>query len=365
MTALANRHGALNLSQGFPDFDAPSALREALARHTMAGHNQYAPMTGDPDLRQQIAVQLERHRGIAADPDTEITVVPGATEGIFCAVTALVRPGDEVILLDPVYDSYRPAVELAGGVPVHVPLGAGDFSLDRDRLAAAITPRTRLLMINSPHNPTGATLAREDLLAIEDLVLRHGLWVISDEVYEHLVFDGQGHHSVLQYAGLRQRSIAIFSFGKTYCVTGWKTGYCVASPALTAELRKVHQYVAFVAVTPVQRALADFIRDEPDYPRALSEFYQAKLDLFCDALSSSRFSFTRASGSFFQLLDYSAISDAPDYELCETWTENPGVASIPVSVFYDEAPPDQKLLRFCFAKSDETLLRAAEILCGI
>ncbi len=364
MSALAEKHGALNLSQGFPDFDAPEALRAALGRHAMAGHNQYAPMAGIPALREEIAAQLATFRQVNCDPDTEITVVPGATEGIFCAVTACVHPGDEVIVFDPCYDSYEPAVELAGGRTVHIPMTAGKFGIDWDRVAAVVTPRTRLVIINSPHNPSGSTLQREDLLALQALALRHDLLVISDEVYEHLVFDGQLHQSVLQLPALRERSFALFSFGKTFSVTGWKTGYCVAPPALTTELRKVHQFVSFVGVTPVQLALADFMREYPDYPGTLADHYQQKRDLFCSALEPSRFTCCPSAGTYFQLLDYSAISDQPDHELCEEWTRTQGIASIPVSIFY-ESPPRQHFLRFCFAKSDETLLRAAEVLCAI
>ena len=364
MSTLAAAHGAINLSQGFPDFDAPEALREAMARHVMDGHNQYAPMPGVMRLREQLAAQLQRYRGVSCDPDTEITVVPGATEGIFCAVMACVRPGDEVILLDPCYDSYQPSVELAGGRAVHVPLQGPGFALDRERLQAAISGRTRLLMINSPHNPSGGVLSREDMLYLEALVERHNLLVISDEVYEHLVFDGRAHHSALQFPALRQRSFALFSFGKTFSVTGWKTGYCIAPPALTTELRKVHQFVSFVAVTPVQLAVADFLAEHPDYPATLAAFYQRKRDLFCAALGQSRFSFTPSAGTYFQLLDYSEISREVDTALCEQWTSERGVAAIPVSVFYEQPPPRQ-LLRFCFAKNDAVLESAAEVLCRI
>jgi methionine aminotransferase len=247
---------------------------------------------------------------------------------------------------------------------VHVPLTTGNFALDRDRLEAAISPRSRLLMINSPHNPSGSTLSLADLLYLQELTERHNLLCISDEVYEHLVFDGLAHHSVLQLPALRARSFALFSFGKTFSVTGWKTGYCVAPPALTAELRKIHQFVSFVAVTPVQLALADFIRDEPGYPATLAAFYQHKRDLFCEAVAGSRFRLKPSAGTYFQLLDYSAISSAADTTLCERWTRDHGIASIPVSVFYQE-PPRQSVLRFCFAKSDPVLLAAAEILCRI
>ncbi len=364
MSALANQHQALNLSQGFPDFPPPHGLRAALARHALEGHNQYAPMAGLPALREAIASQLARHRAVHCDPETEITVVPGATEAIFCAITACVRPGDDVILLDPCYDSYRPAVVLAGGTPVHVAMDAPTFAPDWERIEAAINARTRLLVINSPHNPTGAVMSREDLLQLESIVTRHDLLLVSDEVYEYLVYDGRQHHSALQFEALRARCFAVFSFGKTYGVTGWKTGYCVAPPVLTAELRKVHQFVCFVAVTPVQQALADFMTREPDYPLDLAASYQRKRDLFCGALANSRFGLQPSAGSYFQLLDYSAVSDAADTALCEQWTGEVGVASIPVSVFYQQ-PPAQRLLRFCFAKQDEQLLRAAERLCEI
>lgn len=365
MSALADECGAINLSQGFPDFDAPEALREALGRQAMEGHNQYAPMAGVLTLRQQIASQLSLHRQVRCDPHSEITVVPGATEGIFCAVMACVHPGDEVIVLDPCYDSYEPAIELAGGRAIHLPMNPGDFSVDWQRVEAAVSGRTRLVMINSPHNPTGSTLSLDDLLQLETLTEKHNLLVISDEVYEHLVFDGEQHHSVLQLEGLRQRSFALFSFGKTFSVTGWKTGYCVAPPALTAELRKVHQFVSFVGVTPVQLALAEFMGKHPDYPATLAQFYQHKRDLFCRALEGSGFTAVPSRGTYFQLLDYSAISDAADTQLCEEWTRQHGIASIPISIFYQNPPEQQTYLRFCFAKSDELLLRAAEILCRI
>lgn len=364
MSALAADCGALNLSQGFPDFDAPPALAEALCRHVTDGHNQYAPMAGVMALREQVSSQLQHYRGVSCDPDAEITIVPGATEGIFCAVMSCVQPGDEVIMLDPCYDSYQPSVELAGGKAIRVPLVQPSFTLDRERLEHALSARTRLIMINSPHNPTGSTLPLEDMLYLQELVERHDLLVISDEVYEHLVFDGKTHHSALQFPGLRARSFVLFSFGKTFSVTGWKTGYAVAPAALTRELRKIHQFVAFVAVTPVQLAIADFMAAEPDYPGSLAAFYQRKRDLFCQALGSSRFQLHPSAGTYFQLLDYSVITSEVDTALCEQWTRDHGIASIPISVFYESAPP-QQLLRFCFAKNDTVLLEAAAILCKI
>lgn len=364
MSALAAEHGAINLSQGFPDFDAPQALREAIGRHVMAGHNQYSPMQGHPLLREQIARHIAHYRDVAVDADSEITVVPGATEGIFCAVMAAVRPGDEVIVLDPAYDSYQPSIELAGGTAVHVPLNGENFRPDWSLIAAAITPRCRMIMINSPHNPCGSVFDDDDMLQLQALAEHHDLLVCSDEVYEHLVFDGHQHRSVLQYPQLRQRSFAHFSFGKTYSVTGWKTGYCVAPPALTAELRKVHQFVAFVAVTPVQLALADFMRDNIDYAGSLAAEYQARRDTFLGGLIGSRFSFTPSAGSYFQLLDYSDINGEQDQQLADNWTRELGVASIPISVFYEQ-PPTAYKLRFCFAKRESVLLQAAEILCKI
>ncbi|RLQ22014.1 aminotransferase class I/II-fold pyridoxal phosphate-dependent enzyme [Seongchinamella sediminis] len=364
MSALAAETGALNLSQGCPDFDAPEELREALAKAVMDGHNQYAPLAGLPALREQLAIQQQLHRCVDCDPDSEITVVPGATEGIFCAIMASVQPGDDVLVLDPSYDSYVPAIEMAGGRAVRVALRQPDFAVDWEVVAARLNSRSRMIVINSPHNPTGTMLTDSDLRTLEELAVRHDLLVCSDEVYEHLTFDSRPHRSVLQYPQLRERSFAHFSFGKTFSVTGWKTGYCVAPPALTAELRKVHQFVAFVAVTPVQQAVAEFLAQYPDYPAGLADFYQRKRDLFCAALAGSAFSFEPSAGTYFQLLDYSEISRAADQQLCERWTREFGVASIPVSVFY-ESPPEQHYLRFCFAKSDVTLKQAAEILCAI
>jgi methionine aminotransferase len=364
MSALANDCGAINLSQGFPDYDGPEALREALARHTMEGHNQYAPMAGVLPLREQIAAKLARLYGIDANPDTEITVVPGATEAIYCAITACIQPGEEAIVFDPCYDSYEPAVRLSGGTTRHIALSGPDFGIDWDTVESTITEQTRLIIINSPHNPTGSILRDSDLKALESLVIRHGLYVVSDEVYEHLLFDGERHCSVLLYPGLRERSFAAFSFGKTYHITGWKTGYCVAPPALTRELRKVHQFVAFVAVTPVQLALADFMADSPGFADGLGNFYQAKRDLFCKAVEGSRFQLRESAGTYFQLLDYRAISEEIDTTLAERLTREHRIASIPVSVFR-EAPTQECYLRFCFAKTDEVLREAGEILCAI
>ena len=366
MSQLAMETGALNLSQGFPDFDGPPALREAVGRHIAAGHNQYAPMTGLPALREQVAAKIARSYGRSVSADTEVTITPGATQAIFCAIQALIRPGDEVIVFDPCYDSYEPSVELAGGRCMHVPLALPDFAIDWQRLGDALSDRTRLIILNSPHNPSGALISAAELDRLAALIRERDIYLISDEVYEHLVFDGVRHASVLAHDELYPRALVVSSFGKTYHVTGWKTGYVVAPPALSAELRKVHQYVSFCGVTPLQWALADYMAEHPEHVEELPAFYQAKRDLFCDLLAGSRFSFSRTSGTYFQLVDYSAIrSDLDDVAMAEWLTREHGVASIPVSVFYQQPPEDLRLLRFCFAKREETLGQAAEKLCAI
>ncbi|UXY51950.1 pyridoxal phosphate-dependent aminotransferase [Pseudomonas tohonis] len=366
MSQLAAETGAINLSQGFPDFSAPAALCDAVARHIGAGHNQYAPMTGLPALRQQVAAKVQAFYGRQVDVDSEVTVTPGATEAIFCAIQAVVRAGDEVIVLDPCYDSYEPSVELAGGRCVHVPLALPGFAIDWQRMADALSERTRMIILNSPHNPSGALISRAELDQLAALIRGRDIYLVSDEVYEHLVFDGRAHVSVLSHDELYARAFVVSSFGKTYHVTGWKTGYVVAPPALSAELRKVHQYVNFCGVTPLQWALADFMADHPEHLTELPCFYQAKRDLFCDLLGGSRFGFTRAAGTYFQLVDYSAIRpELDDVAMAEWLTREHGVAAIPVSVFYQSAPRDLRLVRFCFAKREETLRQAAEKLCAI
>jgi methionine aminotransferase len=366
MSQLAVETGALNLSQGFPDFDGPQALRDAVGRHIAAGHNQYAPMTGLPALREQVAAKIARSYGRTVSADSEVTIVPGATQGIFCAIQALIQPGDEVIVFDPSYDSYEPSVELAGGRCVHVPLALPNFAIDWQRLQDALSDKTRLIILNSPHNPSGALISSAELDQLAALIRERDIYLISDEVYEHLVFDGIQHASVLAHEELYQRAFVVSSFGKTYHVTGWKTGYVVAPPALSAELRKVHQYVSFCGVTPLQWALADYMAEHPEHVEELPAFYQAKRDLFCDLLAGSRFTFTRAAGTYFQLVDYSAIrSDLDDVAMAEWLTREHGVAAIPVSVFYQSPPADLRLVRFCFAKREETLRQAADKLCAI
>lgn len=366
MSQLAAQTGAINLSQGFPDFDGPQALREAVGRHVMAGHNQYAPMTGLPALREQVARKVASLYGREANVDSEITITPGATQAIFCAIQALVRPGDEVIVFDPCYDSYEPSVQLAGGVCIHQSLSLPDFRIDWQKLADAIGPRTRMIVLNTPHNPSGALIEAADLDRLAALIRERDIYLLSDEVYEHLVFDGREHASVLRHEELYQRAFVVSSFGKTYHVTGWKTGYVVAPPALTAELRKIHQYVSFTGVTPLQWALADFMAAHPEHVVELPAFYQAKRDLFCELLAGSRFGFTPAAGTYFQLADYSAIRpDLDDVRMAQWLTREHGVAAIPISVFYRDPPTEARLIRFCFAKQEETLRRAAERLCAI
>ncbi|HZX50820.1 MAG TPA: pyridoxal phosphate-dependent aminotransferase [Pseudomonas sp.] len=366
MSQLAVEAGALNLSQGFPDFDGPQALRDAVGRHIAAGHNQYAPMTGLPALREQVTAKIARSYGRVVSADSEITITPGATQAIFCAIQALIQPGDEVIVFDPCYDSYEPSVELAGGRCAHVPLALPDFSIDWQRLGEALSDKTRLIILNSPHNPSGALISRAELDQLAALIRERDIYLISDEVYEHLVFDGIQHASVLAHDELYQRAFVVSSFGKTYHVTGWKTGYVVAPPSLSAELRKVHQYVSFCGVTPLQWALADYMAEHPEHVEELPAFYQAKRDLFCDLLAGSRFTFTRAAGTYFQLVDYSAIRpELDDLAMAEWLTREHGVAAIPVSVFYQAPPEDLRLVRFCFAKREDTLRQAAEKLCAI
>lgn len=363
MTRLAEECGAVNLSQGFPDFPVSAELIELVAARMRAGHNQYAPMAGALPLREALADQAARLYGARVDPETEVTVTAGATEAIFAALTAVVRPGDEVIVFEPAYDAYAPAVRLNGGRPVFVPLGFPGYRVDWEAVARAVTPRTRALIVNSPHNPTGTVLATADIEALAALVAGTPIVIVSDEVYAHIVFDGRRHESLLRTPALAARSFVVGSFGKTFHATGWKVGYCIAPPALTAELRKVHQYLTFAVNTPVQLALADYMARHPD-PVALAAFYQAKRDLFRRLLAGSRFRPLDCEGTYFQMLDYSALSTEPDLAFARRITREHGVAAIPPAVFYHTGD-DHRVLRFCFAKGDETLAAAAERLCRI
>jgi len=364
MSALAQAHQAINLSQGFPDFDGPEALLARVDHYIRQGANQYAPMTGMPTLCAAIAAKVERCYGRSLDASTEVTVTSGATEALFAAISAVVRPGDEVIVFDPAYDSYDPAISLNGGCAVHLQLQPPGFAINWDTVAQAITPKTRMIILNTPHNPTGQTLSAADMQALQALVAGTDILLLADEVYEHIVFDGAEHQSINRYPALAERSFVVSSFGKTYHTTGWKIGYCVAPAPLSAELRKVHQYLTFSTSTPLQLALADYLTTDPAHDQALPAFYQAKRDRFNARMAQSRFSFTPAAGTYFQVMDYSAISDLPDTEFVLWLIEHAGVAAIPLSVFCQQ-PPEMKLIRFCFAKHETTLDQAAEQLCKI
>jgi len=364
MSRLATESGAINLGQGFPDFQPPARLCGFIAEHLAVGHNQYAPMPGLPALCEAIAAQARRRHGLAIDAAGEVTITAGGTEALFAAIHAVVRPGDEVVMLDPAYDSYGPAAELAGARLRRVPLRMPDFGIDYERLAAPVGPRTRFLIVNTPHNPTGAVLVASDWERIADLIEPTGALVLSDEVYECMVYDGRLHASVLSNERLRNRCFAVFSFGKVYNATGWKVGYCVAAPALTVEFRKVHQFLTFSVSTPVQYAIADFMREEPAFHDGLAPFYQSRRDRFATLLSNSRFELRPVAGTYFQLADYGAISDESDIEFCKRLIREHGVAAIPLSPFCAEPLPAQ-LVRFCFAKDYETLERAAERLARI
>lgn len=360
MSRLAAEHKAINLSQGFPDFDCAPELRALLTKYINAGVNQYPPMAGIPALREAIADKIATLYGTSYDVEHEITVVPGATYAIYTACAALIRPGDEVILFEPTYDSYAPAVEVHGGVPVYVQLRYPDYSIDWQAVQAAITPKTKLLIINTPNNPTATVFSAEDLRLLEGLLRNTNIVIISDEVYEHIVFDGHQHQSVARFPGLAERSFVVSSFGKTYHVTGWKTGYVAAPRELMTEFRKVHQFNAFVANGPLQYAFAEYMKNKDAYLQ-LAAFYQKKRDFFLEGLKGSRFKPLPSRGTFFQNLAYDAISDEKDTDLAVRLTKEKGIASIPVSVFYRE-PPAHRVLRFCFAKSEATLAKGAEIL---
>ncbi|WP_421797263.1 methionine aminotransferase [Haliscomenobacter sp.] len=360
MSALAQEHGAINLAQGFPDFPSSQRLNELVAHYMRQGYNQYAPMAGVPILRQRIAEKIDGLYGVKIDPDKEITITCGATEGIFTAIGALVSPGDEVIIFEPAYDSYRPSIELFGGMTKSFELSAPDYTIDWDRLMRLISMKTRMIIINTPQNPIGKILKPADMQALEKLVSSSDIIILSDEVYEHMVYDGHEHQSVLRYPALRERALAVYSFGKTFHNTGWRIGYCVAPPALTAEFRKVHQFNVFSINTPMQYALADFLEDPHEY-LGLGTFFTHKRDFFLDAIEGSLFRPLLSEGSYFQLCDYSQISTEPDVDFCRRLTMEYGVAAIPVSVFY-HSKRDEKIIRFCFAKKEETLERAAKLL---
>ncbi|NMM40658.1 methionine aminotransferase [Pseudoalteromonas arctica] len=364
MTALANQFEAINLSQGFPEFDAPELLKKQLNHYVLEGVNQYSPSSGVPRLQQQIGQLAKRKYAAEIDAAQQVTVTSGATEALFVAIQALVREGDEVIVFDPAYDSYQPAIELAGGKSVNIALHAPSYAIDWQTVAAAINSKTRAIIINTPHNPSGKALKQHDINALKALVIKHDLYLISDEVYEHITFDQQPHLSVLRDDALFAKSFVISSFGKTFHSTGWKMGYCIAPAALAVEFRKIHQYVTFSSFTPAQHALADMLEQQGEHVDELSEFYQQKRDVLSKALKDSRFTILPSEGTYFLLLDYSDVSDLNDVEFCQWLVEQAGVAAIPLSVFYQQ-PSNDKVIRLCFAKNDATLLQAAEILCQL
>lgn len=366
MSALAQQLGALNVSQGFPDFAPPQALLEALAKASLDGHNQYASGDGLLALRQCVAEQFFERDQIQLDPVTEITITPGATIGIFASIQALVHAGDEVIMFDPSYDSYDPAVRLVGATPIRIALQHPDFSVDWNTVQAAINDRTRMIIVNTPHNPSGAIWTKADWQQLIALIQDKNIIVLSDEVYEHLIFDQQHHCSALSFPELRERSIVLGSFGKSFHVTGWKTGYCAAAPELMQLFRQVYQFANFCGVTPVQVALAQFMQQHPEHIQELAGFYQTKRDMFNASIKNSGFQIRPAQGTYFQNLDYSAIQpDLSDVEMCQYLAHQHKIVAIPVSVFYEHPPQDLRLLRICFAKQDSTLIRAGEILTRV
>ena len=363
MTAMAHRLNALNLSQGFPDFDAPPALLQALSQATLDGFNQYAAGDGLLALREQLAQLFLNRDQLQLDPVTEITITPGATIGIFSVIQAIIHQDDEVIIFDPSYDSYAPSVQLVGGKAIHIPLNAPEFSVDWNQVKSAITDKTRMVIVNTPHNPTGAIWSKQDWLNLIELIQDKNIVVLSDEVYEHLIYDGEKHYSALSFPELRERSFVVGSFGKTFHVTGWKTGYCIATPELMKVFRQIYQFANFCGVTPVQMALANFMQQHPEHIDGLSSFYQQKRDLFISGIADSKFSLIPSQGTFFQNVDYSQIRpDLNDVEMCKFLAEEHKIVAIPVSVFYKQAPQNLRLVRFCFAKKEQTLIQACEIL---
>ena len=363
MSRLAQEHGAINLSQGFPDFDCDPELIEAVARHMRAGHNQYAHSAGLPALRAAISSKIERAYGRRYDPETEIVVTAGATEALYATLTSLVHPGDEVVILEPAYDSYVPAVMLSGGVPRFVTMQPPDYRVDWDAVRQSVSLRTRVILVNSPHNPTGTVLSADDLRQLEHIVESSDAVVVSDEVYEHIIFDGRRHESVARSPRLAERAVVISSFGKTYHTTGWKVGYLAAPRSLAAEVQRIHQFVTFSVSTPVQHAFAEFVARDP-LSESLPAFYQRKRDHFLSLVGDSRFTALPCEGTYFQLLDYSAVSREPDTLFAERLLKEHGIASIPLTPFLQQPNP-APVLRFCFAKREQTLERAAERLRAV
>ena len=364
MALLAKKHSAINLAQGFPEFGMPEFLQERLAAHTKLGRNQYAPSPGLPILQEQIAALVERCYQNTVNPSESVTITSGATEALFVAIQAFVEQGDEVIVFDPAYDSYAPAIKLAGGKSIHIALRSPNFKIDWDEVRSKVSKKTSVIMLNTPHNPCGSVIDENDLKELKDIVLKNGLILISDEVYEHIIFDNKKHLSINTDPELFEHSVVLSSFGKTFHCTGWKMGYCVAPKELTTEFRKVHQFVTFSSFTPAQFALAEMLEQYPEHISALGAFYQDKRDVLVNALQTTTFKPLLCYGSYFLNVDYSAVSDKNDIEFSEILTEEFGVATIPISVFYDKAPND-KILRLCFAKNENTLLQATEKLAQL
>jgi len=358
MSALANEHGAINLSQGFPDFPVDPELNELVYKAAKEGHNQYALMTGVKSLREGISNMINEIYSKPVNPDSEITVTSGATEALFAAISVVVHPGDEVIMFDPSYDSYEPAVLLNQGIPVRISLTFPDYRIDWNKVYDVLNPKTRLIIINSPNNPSGSVISGEDIRMLKNIVSNNDVYILSDEVYEHIIFDGKKHHSILLDDELFERSFVVSSFGKTFHITGWKVGYCTAPENLTAEFRKIHQFLTFSTSTPFQVALAEYVKNIGRI-KELKTFYQAKRDRFLSLISGTEFVPLRCEGTYFQTLDYSAISDESDFDFAMRLTKEKKVAAIPVSAFYKDKT-DNKVLRFCFAKEDETLERAVD-----
>ncbi len=364
MSQMANEHGAINLSQGFPDFEPPAKLLDMLEKYLKTSFNQYPPMMGVPYLREQIALKLERLYQVHIDPDHELTVTSGATEALFVAIQTVVQSGDEVIVFDPAYDSYEPAVTLAGGRTIHVPLQTPTFHIDFDRFADALSEKTRLVIVNSPHNPCGSVFSASEIEKLAELTRDKDLFFLSDEVYEHMIFDGGSHQTLLANKELKSKTFVVSSFGKTYHATGWKIAYCAAPREMTVEFRKIHQFVTFTSHTPTQWALAEFMDKHPEHYLTLPAFYEAKRDLFNKVMADSGFILAPSAGTYFQLADYSVLSDMNDRDFATFLTCEIGVAAIPISAFY-ETPPGDRIVRFCFAKQDATIIEAAEKLCAI
>ncbi len=363
MDKLSNEYGAINLSQGFPDFPVSEELVGLVEQYMKKGFNQYAPMYGIQPLREELCRKIEELYSASYHPEKEINITSGATQAIYTAVAAVVNPGDEVILFTPAYDSYAPAVKVHGGKAVYSKLKAPQYTVNWDEVNTLINSRTRMIIINSPHNPTGSILSLEDMQQLEKLTRNTDIIILSDEVYEHIIFDKAQHQSLMCFPGLVERSFVVFSFGKTFHSTGWKMGYCLAPENLMKEFRSIHQFIVYCCNTPVQYALSDFLKNKDNY-LGISSLYEKKRDVFISLIKESRFKFSPSRGSYFQLLDYSDITDEKDTDFAVRMTKENRVASIPVSVFYPDAL-DQKILRFCFAKQEETLEKAAEILCKI